>query len=140
MLKLMLSALAGILLVALSVCSRSGLYASTNPQVQPRISGAYSDMRVIEDAGDVVGTEIKMVYAEDHFQGELQFAEGTPGRPVLVNVIQEGSAVTSAVPHDSELPGSFTGEVSDGLLRGTFHFKDGGTEAIVLRRGKSYWD
>ena len=66
MLKVMLSALAGILLVALSVCSRSGLHASTNAQVQPRITGTYSDMRFIEDAGDVVGTGIKIVYAGDH--------------------------------------------------------------------------
>jgi hypothetical protein len=93
-------------------------------------------MRFIEDAGDVVGTEIKIVYAGDHFQGALQFAEGTRGRLVLVNVIQEGSAVRFAVPDDSELPGSFTGKVCDGLLRGTFHFKDGGTEAVVLRRGR----
>ena len=96
-------------------------------------------MHFVEETGGVVGTEITIVYAGDHCQGALQFAESTPGRLVVVNVIQEGSA-GRFVPDDSELPGSFTGMVSDGLLRGTFHFKDGGTEAIVPRRGKSYWD
>ena len=66
MLKVMLSALAGILLAALTACSCPGLHASTNAQVQPRITGTYSDMRFIEDAGDVVGTGIKIVYAGDH--------------------------------------------------------------------------
>jgi len=94
----------------------------------------------IEEAGDVLGTEIRIAYAGDGFQGVVQMAEGAPGRLMLVDVVQSGNDIRFELPADNELPGSFRGKISNGWLRGEFRFKNGFIEKVALRRGKSYWD
>src|SRR6267378_2549320 len=47
-------------------------------KAQPRITGTYSDMHYVSDAGDVIGTEIKIVFTGTDFEGALQIAVGSP--------------------------------------------------------------
>jgi len=109
-------------------------------KAQPRITGTYSDMHYVSDAGDVIGTEIKIVFTGTDFEGALQIAEGSPGQLILVHVEREGNSVSFAIPDNSPYAGNFRGSISGGALRGDFQFKTGGSETVVLRRGKSYWD
>ena len=105
-----------------------------------RITGTYSDMRYVPDAGDVIGTEIKIVFTGKGFQGALQIAEGSPGTLMLVEVEQKGNSISFSIPEDSPYAGAFHGSISGSVLRGDFQFKTGGSQAVVLRKGKSYWD
>lgn len=46
------------------------------------ITGIYSDMRYIPDAGDVLGTEIKIARVQGRYVATVQIAEGSPDDPV----------------------------------------------------------
>jgi len=56
----------------------------------PRVTGLFSDMRRIAEAGDVVGMEVFIVYSTDGIRGRhwafVQIAEGVPAQPFLVEV------------------------------------------------------
>lgn len=118
------------------------LGARTSGQTQklPRITGTYSNMSYIQNAGDVIGYEIKIVFTGGRFQGALQIAEGVPGDLILVDIETKGSSITFAIPDGNTYAGRFSGAVEDGWLKGKFSFKSGGEETVALRRGKSYWD
>jgi hypothetical protein len=106
----------------------------------PKITGTYSNMSYIREAGDVIGYEIKIVFTGGRFQGALQIAEGVPGDLILVDIEAKGSSITFAIPDGNPYAGRFSGAVENGWLKGKFSFKLGGKETVALRRGKSYWD
>jgi len=106
----------------------------------PKITGTYSNMAYIQEAGDVIGYEIKIVFTGGRFQGALQIAEGIPGDLILVDIEAKGSSITFVIPDSNPYAGRFSGAVENGWLRGKFSFKSGGEETVALRRGKSYWD
>ncbi len=140
MFKVEISLLFRMLLVSLLISLSFGslILASGEPTV--RITGTYSDMRFIKEAGDVLGTEIKIVHARDHFQGALQFAEGAPEELTVVNIESSGSSIQFVIPDGNPYAGKFSGTIENGWLRGEFHFKSGGENKVALRKGKSYWD
>jgi hypothetical protein len=117
-----------------------GLLCSANAQNSPKITGTYSDMRFVPGAGDVIGHELKIVVTRGGYQGALQMAEGAPGRLVVVDIKVGGTKIRFEVPETSPDSGYFEGTIRDGVLRGEFHFKDGGSEKVELKKGKSYWD
>src|SRR6266849_10924659 len=59
-------------------------------QQQPRVIGFFSDMRYIADAGDVLGTEVWIVYGGQRYYATVQVAEGAPSAPVVVPVEVSG--------------------------------------------------
>ena len=128
------------LLAPVFVISTLALQAGPRTQSEPRIAGTYTDMHYIEESGDVLGTEVKIVFTGFNYQGALQIAEGPPGQLSLVDIAVKGSSIQFSIPDGSGYPGSFNGVVTDGWLRGTFHFKSGGEAKVALHRGKSYWD
>lgn len=97
----------------------------------PRVTGIYSDMRYIPQAGDVIGTEVHVLYARDKFYVLFQNARGEPDPPILVPASVNGSTLAFEVPSE----GRFTGTVSATELTGRL----GATE-LRLSRGKSYWE
>jgi len=97
-------------------------------------------MHYIAEAGDVLGTEIKIVYAGDHYQGALQFAEGAPGELIIVDVESKENSIQFAIPDGNPYAGNFSGKIKNGWLRGAFRFKSGGEGKVALHKGKSYWD
>jgi hypothetical protein len=48
---------------------------STQSRPLLRITGRYTNMHLIEEAGDVLGFELKIVFTGGRFQGALQIAE-----------------------------------------------------------------
>ena len=128
----------GLLLVAFMYVT---LTLTLGGQTAPRITGTYTNMSYIKEAGDVVGYEIKIVFTEDAFQGALQIAEGVPGKLILVEVQSSSTKISFSIP-DSSGPyaGQFIGTIEKSALKGEFRFKHGGSDKVELRRGKSYWD
>lgn len=123
-------------------CLDSISLAQTAPE--PRITGTYLDMHYIEEAGDVLGTEIRIAYAGGGFQGVVQMAEGARGRLMLVDVVQSGNDIRFELPADNELPGSFRGKDFKRLaawrvsFQERFHRESGaskGKELLGLNRG-----
>jgi len=109
-------------------------------QKPPRITGTYTDMHYVQEAGDVLGCELKIVFTGNAYQGALQIAEGVPGDLVLVNIESKGTEVNFVIPESAAYAGRFHGSIENGVLVGEFRFKDGGSEKVKLRKGKSYWD
>ncbi|HEV8199269.1 MAG TPA: hypothetical protein VGS03_04545 [Candidatus Polarisedimenticolia bacterium] len=101
----------------------------------PRVTGIYSDMRFIQNSGDVLGTEIMIVTSVKGYYAFIQVSEGEPAVPVVVPITVEGAMVSFNVP-DSLGGGEFRGKVSDIGLTGGF---GGDRQSWNLKRGKSYW-
>lgn len=100
------------------------------PAQQVRVTGMFSDMRYIPQAGDVLGTEVFIVVSPGGYSAVVQIAEGEPGLPVVVPITVNGLDVSFTVTPKLR----FAGRVSSGALVGTL-----GDEKVSLRRGKSYW-
>ena len=105
----------------------------------PRVTGFFSDMHYIEDAGDVLGTEIHLVAARGGYRAVIQCAEGGPGVPVVVPVKVSGQQIEFEIPDQDDnfcCPGKFRGTVSKDTLTGKFDSCD---DKLILKRGRSYW-
>jgi hypothetical protein len=106
---------------------------------KPRIPGMYSNLEYIEEAGDLLGMEVYLVYGggEDCF-AFVQCAGGEPAAPVLAPVQVSGSKVSFNLPKNQpECGTSFTGVVSEAGLRGRFA---GDQKDEWLPRRKGYWE
>ena len=107
-----------------------------------RITGVYSDMEFNEEAGDVIGIEIFLVYSREGFQAIFQDAEGSPSVPVVVPAIVKGSEITFELPERNGYSGKFLGRIQKDRIEGHFLTGAAGREGepeIVLKRGRSYW-
>ena len=74
------------------------------------ITGTFSDLRYVEESGDLVGTEIRIAAAGDGYQAVVQFAEGSPGELTIANVTfapagDEQSALNFDLPATSPYAG-----------------------------------
>jgi len=107
---------------------------------RPRVTGTYSDMSYNSQGGDLLGTEIKIVNTRKGLQGAIQFSEGAPEELVIVDIQVKDGVVSFVVPESSPYAGEFTGTISNGILRGEFRYKSGGSNKVELKKGKSYWD
>jgi hypothetical protein len=128
------------LALALLICFTATAVKVTLAQKQVKITGTFSDMHFVKEPGDLLGTEIKIVFAGGSYQGVLQFAEGGPSELVIVKIQKDGNKISFSISDDNPYAGEFQGSVSSEALQGEFRFKSGGTEKVTLHRGKSYWD
>lgn len=103
------------------------------------ITGVYSDMRRHATTGDVIGTEIFILAADDYgrsrYYALVQFAEGVPEAPQLVDVDVSGDRIE----FDAYLFGqrmNFRGRVTRDYLDGSF---TGPAGEVRLPRGRSFW-
>lgn len=103
-----------------------------------KVTGMFSDMHYINESGDVIGTEIFIVYGSSGYYAIMQCAEGSPSKPVLVKAtIKNNEVKLESATEESNCPmGVFSGKVNSNYLRGKFE----GTEySVILKRKKSYW-
>ena len=107
-----------------------------------RVTGFFTNMQYIAEAGDVVGMEVWIVYARGEHWATVQLAEGEPDRPVIVPVQVSDRRISFDVPVPSTDSGNssntttlrFVGEVTKAGLTGTFV-----QNRVVLKRGRTYW-
>ena len=104
------------------------------------ITGTYSNMYVNEEAGEVLGEELKIVVTTGGYQGALQFAQGVPSELILVDVSATENKISFSFAGTDPYSGRFTGMIDRDSLTGEFKFKNGASEKVEMQRRKSYWD
>src|SRR3982751_6577691 len=111
---------------------------ATQPPPKPvAVVGMYTDMRYIEEAGDVLGTEVFLVRANGGWYAVVQCAGGEPAKPVVVPArVTELRVAFTLPPRLPECGAEFTGQVTRAGLRGRFRGES--TDRWLPRRA-SYW-
>jgi len=103
-----------------------------------KITGMYSNLEYIEEAGDLVGIEIYVMGRGDGYVAVVQCAGGGPGDPVVTPVVISGAEISFKLPEGQDDCGtSFSGVVSKEGLRGRFVNEI--KERWIPRR-KGYWE
>ena len=124
--------MASALLVGLLNAVPSPLAAAAVP-----ITGMYTDMRYIRDAGDVLGMEVFVVGAGRGWYAVVQCAGGEPATPVVVPLKANRAQITFTLPEGlPECGQEFVGIITRSGLRGRFR---GESTDRWLRRHASYW-
>lgn len=107
-----------------------------NAEDAARPTGTYTDMRYQRESGDVVGTEVSVVYSRQGYYVVYQSSEGEPGVPVVVPAKVQGVSLQFDVPGATDARGRFTGTFDAAGLVGSF---SGSQERVDLKRSVSYW-
>lgn len=108
------------------------------------ITGVYSDMKYVKNAGDLVGVEIFLVNTSDGYHIVFQSAEGGAASvPVVVRASVSGNRIEFTLPENTSFPGKFTGRIEKGQIVGAFEKgylspTRPGT-SFVLQKKNSYW-
>jgi hypothetical protein len=132
--------LSAAILCMLSLSSSS----AQQPAQQPKITGFFTDMHYIAEVGDVLGSEIWIVYARGKFWAVVQSAEGAPDPPQVVPVEASGTRVKfstrTPMMHSNGEPApdeviEYSGTVSKAGLMLSVH----GSPPTLLKRQNSYW-
>jgi len=109
-----------------------------------RVTGIYSNLYYNQEGGDLLGTEIFIVSAQEggYFAFFQSWAGGT-AVPVVVPVQVDGNKVTFAIPAPSLGEGNYEGRISgtgfDGKFRYPLASGGFGEEPIHLKRKPSFW-
>ena len=103
---------------------------------EARITGIFSDMHFVPEAGDVSGMEVFIMYTSEGYYAVVQFAEGSPLVPLVVPVNVDKSSVRFTVPLPTGAKRQFLGVVTEEGLIGKF---ENAGEKFNLKRSKSYW-
>jgi len=135
--RLLLAITLSLLVPALAQVPKAS-HPKAKQQIQ--ITGIYSDLHYIPEAGDVIGMEIFIVYGGNKdYHAMIQVAEGAPEPPLLVKLKVTGSNVEFIQPeHAGSLSvlGNFKGKITARGLTGKFEKE---TALRVLKRKNSYW-
>jgi hypothetical protein len=126
--KYLLNLLIVVTLVVIGVASAEAKEA--------RVTGVFSDLHFVPEAGDVSGMEVFIIYTNEGYYALVQFAEGTLLVPVVVPVKVDKSSVRFTVPLPTGAKRQFLGVVTEEGLLGKFENAGG---KFNLKRGKSYW-
>lgn len=117
-----------------------GLAAAAPSPPKQKITGIFSNLAFVPQAGDVVGAEIFLLQnAYGGYVVLVQCADGKPGSPELLPATVDYPKLTFTIPKDSvsSCPaGEFSGVLS---VRGLSGKLDGRDWSGYLPRRKSYW-
>ena len=100
-------------------------------QNRPRVTGFFSDMHFVQEAGDVIGIEVWIAFARGSYWATVQLAEGEPEVPIVVKALVNGDHIEFHLNEPNE---DFKGRVVGDRLVGNL-----GAERISLPRRRSYW-
>ncbi len=103
------------------------------------ITGVYSDMRLIPEESDYLGTEVTLLESRKdgvlQYHALIQFAQGEPTPPQLVSVSVKGMNIEFIVNYMGMMNVKFVGYVTEDSLKGSFSQLG----EVVLPRGNSIW-
>lgn len=114
----------------------SGVAITTQPI---KLTGTFSDMKYTQDAGDVVGHELRIVFTRVGYEGAYQVSEGEPSELMLVKITFEGKDRVNFSVSTGAYAGSFSGTISAKGISGVFKYTTGAEERLDLPRRPSYW-
>jgi len=117
--------------------------SGSEAQQRPHVTGFFTDMHYIPEAGDVIGTEVWIVYARGQYYAAVQDAEGEPDPPVIVPVAVSGLHVTfstkTRVRHsDGSYAPDFVTNYFGTITNAGLMLSDSGPTRLLERRN-SYW-
>ena len=116
------------------------LFASIHARAEEaRVIGTFSNLEFIEESGDLVGMEIKIVPTGDRYQAAVIVSEGAPNAMVVVDVRVDGTSIEFEVPA-ADAGWKFSGRVTAKSLSGMVTYASGQTEKVILPRQCGYWD
>jgi hypothetical protein len=111
--------------------------------------GTYSNLRYVEEAGDLIGEELTIIpQPGGKFSILVQCDAGTLGPSVFVPAVVKNNLVTFDVPKQTNCPGHFVGrlttkKVARGVetwLSFSSPMTDSDSGAARLKAKHSYWD
>jgi hypothetical protein len=113
----------------------SGPRNQRGSDAEPRITGLYSDATYDSRSGDTVGMQVFIVGDLEkesvRYSALVQFLEGIPRRPSLVEVVVHGSDVNFSVPMGGGAVNKFRGRIRGNVLEGEFSHNN---EKVRLQR------
>lgn len=113
-----------------------GLVAEGGAQ-PPQPTGLFSNLKYVEEGGDLVGMEVYLVQGATNLVAVVQCAGGAPTDPAVVRVDASGGRIRFTLPQPRGDCGTeFEGVVTDKGLRGGFA---GEVTQRWLPRKKGYW-
>ena len=101
-----------------------------------KVTGIYSDMKYNREGGDVLGTEIFVVFSKQGYCVVFQSAEGEPNVPVVVQASISEGKIFFEIPPGIDPRGRFSGEITKDELIGSFSANG---HVVRLKRKTSYW-
>jgi hypothetical protein len=128
-----------VLLVAGTTAAARGLTRAA----AARPTGTFTNLTFDEEAGDLLGLEIKIVPSSSGFQAAVLVSEGAPSRMVIVDVTVSGRSVSFKVPAQSTAGGTdwrFDGSIDEETLKGKITHATGAKEDVILARRCGYWE
>ena len=106
-------------------------------------TGTFSDVRCIEDEGDVLGLEVSILGGFDGYESTykyyavVQFSEGVAGIPQLVPVNMEGNNISFTANYLGQFDVKFSGAITKEGLVGSFAKPL--DQKVELPRHASFW-
>src|SRR3954470_11354985 len=116
-----------------------GMISNSDAQQQAKVTGFFSNMRFVREAGDVLGMEVWIVDGGSYYAC-VQIAQGAPQPPSCVPAQVSGSKITFSirqrlVDQNGKPVPDFVAKFSGNVMKDALRL-DGGE---VLKRGTSYW-
>ncbi len=107
----------------------------------PKLTGTFSDLAYHDEAGDLLGTEIRIVRTREGYQAAVQIAEGSPSALYLTDATFRENQIAFTLKEAGQYSGgTFNGTIAPTGLTGSLKFPSGGEMKLNLKRGRSYWD
>jgi hypothetical protein len=117
----------------------SGLAVISAAAEAPKLQGVYSNMEPSVEQGELIGIEVFILPHvpddEVSYVALVQFADGLPSRPQLVDLTTREDGIAFSVVHPAEGEIEFTGSIDKDGLNGRFDVLG----EVSLPRGESIW-
>jgi hypothetical protein len=130
-----------VVTVFLVLTAGDGVKRGSNSKAVPvKIAGTYTNVHYIEEAGDLLGMEIKIIPLGERYQAAVFVCEGSVGPMRVVDLRVRGTTIAFDVRESEDAAWSFAGTVSAKSLKGIVTHSLGGRESVTLQRKCGYWD
>ena len=119
------------------------MFASTTTLAvdqKPRITGTFSNLQYVQESGDLLGYELRILFTSRGYFAVVQVANGGAGSVALEAANIAGQNVSIQLHDQPSGIVSLDGTIGAKWFEGIAKFDTGTKERIKLARKKSYWD
>ena len=123
------------------IFSATFLFFSSSVGDKMRVTGTFSTLEYHQEAGDLLGVELRIVWTNQGYQGTIQIAEGGAGNLILLkNINIENENIEFVFDYNTGRKATFEGVIYADGIKGEIEYDTGGMMKLKLKRKKSYWD